>query len=345
MICLRLCNRKVMAKNSSRDLEGCATCCAVLVFFALTASALRAAPVVFHLKGGDRIAGTVLSEGSNSVVIATTWAKELNLPLEQIESRETVSATLTNAIVASPVKPTATNAVTVAAKPTQTNPAKAWRFDAKLGMDLIYGEKDRRIYYGQTALKYARPYRSNPREFFRNTLEYRVDYATTDGIESANRMYGSDKVDFDVGSDLFVYNFTGAGYDEVRKIDLQYEVGPGLGYHLFRLTNFTANVEGGFSYQVQNRQDSPRIEAMYGRMAQEVTWKIYAQTTFSQRAAFLTRVDAPEQMQLRLEANLGLALVKNVSFNLTAIEMYDTRPVPGVTPNEFQLRSAIGLAF
>ena len=61
--------------------------------------------------------------------------------------------------------------------------------------------------------------------------------------------------------------------------------------------------------------------------------------------ALLTRVDAPDQLQLRLEANLGFAVVKNVSFNLTAIEMYDTRPVPGVTPSEFQLRSAIGLAF
>jgi putative salt-induced outer membrane protein YdiY len=217
--------------------------------------------------------------------------------------------------------------------------------DARLGMDLIYGAKDRQIYYGQIALRYARPYRSNSRQFFRNTLEYRVDYATTDDVESANRMFGSDKMDFDVGERLFIYNFVGLGYDDVRKIDLQFEAGPGLGYHLLRLTNFTANVESGFSYQLQDRQDSQRIEAMYARIAQDTQWKIYEQISFSQRAALLTRVDAPDQMQLRLEANLGLAIVKNISFNLTAIEMYDTRPVPGVTPNEFQLRSAIGLAF
>ena len=336
-----------MRKNSNRDLKRCAARCAALILSALLTNTLRAEPVIFHLKGGDRIAGTVLSEGTNAVVIATTWVKELSIPLDQIDSRQILPVTTAQD------KPAATNVTNAAgttsalavAKPPKPAPVKPWRLDAKLGMDLIYGAKDRQIYYGQVALKYARPYKSNPRQFFRNALEYRADYATTDDVESANRMYGSDKADFDVSEHLFIYNFAGAGYDDVRKIDLQYEVGPGLGYHLFRLTNFTANVEGGFSYQVQDRHDSPRIEAMYARAAQDILWKIYSQTTFSQRAALLTRVDAPEQMQLRLEANLGLGIVKNVSFNLTAIETYDTRPVPGVTPNEFQLRSAIGLAF
>ena len=327
----------MMEKRSRLDLRRCAICWAALVLSTLLTNALIAGPVVFHLKGGDCITGTILSEDTNAVVVSTSWAKELSLPSGQIESRQIPPTTIPALTEKSPVV-----AVT---KPTKPEPAKAWRFDGKLGMDLIYGAKDRQIYYGQIALKYARPYKSNSRQFFRNAVEYRVDYATTDGIESANRMFGSDKMDFDVGERLFLYNFAGVGYDEVRKIDLQYEAGPGLGYHLMRYSNFTANVEGGFSYQVQDRHDSPRIEATYARAAQEVTWKIYSQTTFSQRAALLTRVDAPEQMQLRLEANLGLALVKNVSFNLTAIEMYDTRPVPGVTPNEFQLRSALGLAF
>ena len=332
-----------MLRNPDRDLKSCATRCVAVVLFALLSNALSAEPVIFHLKTGDRITGTVLSEDTNAVVIVTPWAKELSLPVAQIESRVTPPSTNTaNIIVAAGSNP----AVSVTrAKPAPPKPANEWRLDAKLGMDLIYGAKERQIYYGQIALKYARPYQSRPRQFFRNALEYRVDYARTDGIESANRMYASDKMDFDVGERLFLYNFAGVGYDDVRKIDLQSEIGPGLGCHLFRRTNFTANAEGGFNYQSQDRQDSSRIEAIYARVAQDVMWRIYSQTTFSQRAALLARVDSPDQLQLRLEANLGVAIVKNVSFNLTAIETYDTRPVPGVTPNEFQLRSAIGLAF
>jgi len=277
------------------------------------------------------------------VVIATTWSKELHIPLNQIESRQPVCVPApANAVTAAtPGTPPAV----VVAKPETRPVLKPWKLDAKLGMDLIYGETDRRIYYGQLALKYARPYEPGSQQFLRNTLEYRVDYATTDAVQSANRMYGSDKTDFDVGERMFVYNLVGAGYDDVRQIDLQYETGPGLGYHLIRRPTFTANVEGGFSYQAQERAGSAPIEAAYARVAQDVTWKIYPQTTFSQRASVLTRVDSPEQLQMRLEANLGFAIVKNISFNLTAIEMYDTRPVPGVTPSEFQLRSAIGLAF
>ena len=330
-------------KSLNRDWSRRVFHCARLCLFALLTNTASAQPFVFHLKGGDRIAGTVLSEGTNSIVISTKWANELRIPLEQIESREPVCVPAPpNAVTAATP---GTPPVVVVAKPETPPAVKPWKFDTKLGMDLIYGEKDRRLYYGQLALKYARPYDSNPRRFFRNALEYRADYATTDNVESANRMYGSDKADFDVGEHKFLYNLIGAGYDDVRQIDLQYEIGPGLGYHLLRGPALTANIEGGFSYQVQERHDSPRIEAVYARAAQDVTWKIYSQTTFTQRASVLTRVDLPEQLQLRLEANLGFAILKNISFNLTAIELFDTRPVQGVTPNEFQLRSAIGLAF
>ena len=321
----------------------------LIILFQLSVS-LSAESILFQLKGGDRITGTLLQESTSFVVISTPWNKELSLPIDQIESRQLLPPGNSIQVSSNSATPATTGAgnlseAVVSSKSTNPVQPKAWRVDAKLGMDLIYGAKDRQIFYGQIALRYARPYRSKPRQFFRNALEYRVDYATTDEVESANRMFGSDKMDFDIGERLFLYNYTGVGFDEVRKIDLQFEVGPGLGCHLFRSQVFNANVESGFSYQLQDRQNSQRIEAMYARVAQDVQWKIVEPISLTQRAALLTRVDAPDQMQLRLEANLGLAIVKNISFNLTAIEMYDTRPVSGVTPNEFQLRSAIGLAF
>lgn len=316
------------------------------MLFGLLTNTLAAEPVIFYLKGGDRIAGTVLSETTNAVVIATPWVKELSIPLDQIEARDpgvvtTPPPTPATVTAVPPGKPP----VLAASKPEAPPAIKPWKLDAKLGMDLIYGEKDRRIYYGQIALKYARPYEPNSRQFLRNALEYRADYATTDAVQSANRMYGSNKTDFDVAEHMFIYNLVGVGYDDVRLIDLQYEIGPGLGYHLLHRPTLTANVEGGFSYQVQDRPDSQRIEAAYARAAQDVTWKIYSNTTLTQRASVLTRVDSPDQLQFRLEGNLCFAIVKNLSFNLTAIEMFDTRPVAGVTPSEFQLRSAIGVAF
>jgi hypothetical protein len=320
-------------RNSSRDLIRLALLCAGLGLLAASSTA-NTNTVVFHLKGGDRIEGTILSESTNAVIVSTRWSNEIRLPHEQIEARET-----------SPPLPALTGANPKTATAQKPAPTKEWRADAKLGMDILQGEKDRQIYYGQLTLKYARPYASKPDEFFRNTLDYRVDYGKTDGVESSDRMYGSNKTDFDISGRTFLYNYAGAGYDNVRKIDFQYELGPGTGLHLFRQPNFTANAEGGFSYQSQDRTSTERIEALYGKLGNEVVWRFNSQVTLSQRSAWLTRVDEPAQMQLRLEANLGLAVVKNVSFNLTAVEIYDTRPVPGVSPSEFQLRSSIGLAF
>jgi hypothetical protein len=272
-------------------------------------------------------------------VVATAWADELSLPVSQIEAREILAATPpTNQPVARPP-------AVVALTPPPATPKQGWHADTRVGMDLIRGAKDREIYYGQLALRYARPLASDPERYFRNTLEYRVDYTKTDGVKSSDRMYGSDKVDYDIGRKLFLYGFTGAGHDDIRKITFQFETGPGAGYHLVRTPVFAASVEGGVNYQNQEREGFDRVEALYGRVAQDILWKVDSRVTLSQRSALLTRVDAPDEMQLRLEANLGFALVKNVSLNLTAIEIYDTRPVPGVTPNEFQLRSSIGLGF
>ena len=319
-----------------------------------------AGPVVFQLRNGDRVAGTILSEGTNAVVISTPWAKELAIPLEHIEScSPLVTVSATNVPVTPPAAtlrattaaPT-NNPVVAGAVPTimqplaiQPRPPKEWRADVKMGVDLIYGSKDRQLYYGQFALTYAKPQTANPSKFLRNILEYRVDYAETDGVESANRMFGANKTDWDIGRSTFVYNFMGVGYDEVRKIDLQYEVGPGFGYHLLRRTNFVANIEGGLTYQSQERVDSPTVESLYARIGEDFTWKIVQRVTLTQRATLLTQVDDLEQMQLRMEANLSLGIVKSLSFNLTVIELYDTQPVSGVSRNEFQLRSSIGLAF
>src|SRR2546423_1036996 len=57
------------------------------IFFALL-SPLKAETVVLHLKNGDRIAGTIISEDTNRVVISTTWIKELAIPVFEIKNRE-----------------------------------------------------------------------------------------------------------------------------------------------------------------------------------------------------------------------------------------------------------------
>jgi hypothetical protein len=350
-----------------------------LLFLLLFISgALQAETIILHLKNGDRIAGTIVSEDTNRVLITTPWIKELAVPPAQIERREKVVAVTpptTNAPAATnvlaekktspPSQPAMTNLVPSAAPGTpvavmpvlqpkpQTPKPKHWKGEVKIGADFLFGAKDQQIYYGRFKLVYERPYDSNPKQFFRNIFDYGMDYGWTDpgstnkSVLSANRMDGTDKTDFDVGRrKIFIYNLAGVGYDEIRKIDLHWEEGPGMGYHLFTRTNFIMNVEAGFNYQAQYRASTNlAVEKFYYRLAEDITWKFNKRFTFTEKLEFCPQVEDVQQFRARFESTISYGIWQNVALNLSLLDLYDTQPAAGVPRNDLQFRSSIGLTF
>ncbi len=314
---------------------------------------LRAEIVVLHLRDGDRVTGTVLREDTNQVVLATSWTEELRIPLSAIERRESVTNGVAPAKDAHP-KPATTNAVAeVKPTPPPVKPApppkppkpKHWKGNLNFGTDTQFGASDNQLFTGRLKLTYAQPYKSNPKKFFRNVFDYAVDYGSTEGVKSADRMYGSVKTDFDVGRRVFIYNLAGVGYDNVRKISLEYEAGPGVGYHLFTRTNFVLNVEGGVNYQVQRRSGSPDVENFYFRLADDLTWKITPRVTFVKKAEFFPRIEDLGEFRVRLEASLSYGLWQNLALKLSVLDLYDTDPASGVEHNELRIRSLLEFTF
>ena len=345
----------------------------VLLLLAVTLGEVRAEKIILHLKNGDRVAGTIVSEDTNRVTITTSWIKELAVPVAQIERREAVPpeavAPKTNAPAATapalaekkappPGQPAITNlvpsaqpGVPVAVMPVlqpkpQTPKPKRWKGEVKLGADFLFGAKEQQIYYGRFKLAYERPYDSNPKQFFRNIFDYGIDYGRTDGVLSSDRMDGSDKTDFDIGKrKIFVYNLAGVGYDTIRKIDIHYEVGPGVGYHLFTLTNFVLNIEGGFNYQVQHRSDHTETEKFYYRLAEDLTWKLSKRFTLTEKLEFCPQVEDVQQYRARFESTLSYGFWQNLALNLSVLDLYDTQPANGVPKNDLQIRSSLGITF
>ncbi|MSU37107.1 MAG: DUF481 domain-containing protein [Pedosphaera sp.] len=84
----------------------------------------------------------------------------------------------------------------------------------------------------------------------RNNFEYHSIYGTLNDEESANRMDGLWKVDFDLGErrHFYVYHQAGAAYDDIRKIDHQFQDGVGLGYKLIEKPRFKFNGELGAQF-------------------------------------------------------------------------------------------------
>jgi len=367
--------------RSRRSLE--VIFCLILLVFGILCQ-VRAETVIFHLKNGDRLAGTILREDTNQVLITTTWIKELAVPLDQIVSREKGPAELagTNAPQTLPSVATApatnvpplTNAVQVAgstnavpvtglsnatpatvssnvvAKLTPSAPVKPtapkrWKGEVKLGADFLFNANNQQIYYGRFKLNYEQPYRSNPKKFFRNILDYSVDYGRTEGVTSANQMNGSDKVDFDLRKKWYVYNLGGVGYDHIRKIDLHYEIGPGLGYHLLNFTNFVMDVESGVNYQAQYRSDGTSNEKFYYRLAELVTWKLNKRFTLTEKAEYSPQVEDVSQYRAKIEANLSYGIWGTISINVSLLDLYDTEPAKNVPKNDLQIRSSLGFTF
>jgi hypothetical protein len=305
--------------------------------------------IVLYLKSGDRISGTIISENTSRLVISNNWATELSIRIDQIIRRENLE---------SRVSGSATNTASLH-RPVpglESSKTNRWKGETQLGLDFRYGATDRQVYYGRFKLGYERPYESDPQKSFRNGFEYSLEYGKTFGVPSSStngekksvlssdRMSGADKTAFDLTRKWYAYNLVGAGYDHLKKINFQYEAGPGLGYHLITRTNFSMNLESGMNYQAQYRTGGSKIMDVYYRVAEDFTWKIADRLSFAERFEFFPRINFSD-FRFRFESTLSYEIYRNLSLNLTILDQYDTQLAAGVTQNEVQIRSSLGIKF
>ncbi|MFO1513660.1 MAG: DUF481 domain-containing protein [Verrucomicrobiota bacterium] len=313
------------------------------LFLCLPAGAVN---VVVELKNGDRLTGQLITQETNQVVISTSWASSLVLPISAIGGLRTAAGAVLYAPPPPSAIPPATNLLAQAqAKPAAPAQKKSLTTTANLGLDLLFGAKERQIYYTRIKSTYEDPYESNPKQFFRTIADYTANYGETDGDVSANNMAGSIQTDFDFGPVYYFYNAANVGYDQIRKIDLLYGVGPGLGRHLFTKPAFVLNVDGGVNYQVQKRSEGDSPESAYLRVGDNLTWKLADRVTLSKKIDFLLSCENASEFRFRVDSTLSYRLWNSLSLNLSFLDLYDTNPAPGVDQNEVQLRSSLGFTF
>jgi len=310
--------------------------------------------VILHLANGDRLSGTIVSENATEVVINAGLLGKITVPLSQISKRDILTVTPPAAVAAPQTNNVATattnapgaalatqvpaNVTQIPVKPAPTPKPKEWNAEIQLGTNIRYSTTDSRDYLATAKGTYAHNH-------LRETLDYSFFYGRTEGLISANRMTGSSKTDYDLSKRIYMYNLGGAGYDEVQKIDLQYEVGPGLGYNLLTLTNFVWKTEFGFSYQDRFRSDQTEQVTYSARIGEIFSWKVWSKLVADAKLEYFANLQSLGNYRLRLEGVLRYPVFKNVSLNVNVIDLYDTLPAAGVSKNDFQIRSALGLKF
>jgi putative salt-induced outer membrane protein YdiY len=158
-------------------------------------------------------------------------------------------------------------------------------------------------------------------------------------------MDGSWKVEYDIRKRFSFYNAMGAGYDEIRKIDLRYDIGPGVGYKWIVRTNFVLGTEIGANYQEQFFSDDTTKERYALRLAEESWWQISNKLRIDEKVEFFPKVENFSDHRLRIESNLSYLLRNNLTLKFTVIDLYETRPAKNVSNNDLQIRSSIGIKF
>lgn len=343
----------------------------------MASTPLHAQKITLHLKDGSRVNGTFLSETNNTIVFTNALFGTLKVPVSEIvrQEREAVpappAATVASAATnAPPVAGTATNtpAITATATnaPSSTNLAAAkpiplkkqaeplrpanpeatsiastpslWKHDLRFGLNLRYSTKDSQDFNVTAKSTYGKA----P---FRHIIDGNFRYGRLDGNIAANSLGGSEKTEYQLSSKTYIFNFVGGGYDEVRRIDLQYEVGPGFGMELLKLTNFVWKGELGFNYQKQYRSDDTQNNLYSIRVAEIFAWRIWDKLTADLKAEFFPSIDEIGEYRLRLEGTLRYPVSKLLSLNLDAIDLYDTRPAKNIPENDLQIRSSLGITF
>ena len=322
-------------------------------------------PVLIYLNNGDRLSGVIISESTNRVVLSNAWAREIVLQADKIVWRTTPPAlppatTPSPEVAAAVAKTAPTNGVAAAAAPSAGTPPapsapppppptpppppppppkpKHWSGEVQVGLSVVQNTTSRYVYYGNARIAYSKGR-------LRDTTDVNGSYGRTDGRVDANQANLGNKLDYDLNPRWYAYVLAGVGYDQVRKIDLRCEAGPGLGWRAMTSPNFTLCLEGGADYQGEDRSGEPDLQRCYGRLSESGTWRISPRFSMDHRVSFYPGLTEWGEYRFRGEANLRYLVAGNLSLNVAVVDSYDTSSAAGVPPNELQIRSFVGLKF
>lgn len=357
--------------------ERLARLCGVLVWLALVFTGLAGDKVVF-LRNGDRLTGELLSENSRRIVIRTPATGRVTLRRDQVERIEefplrsvavpaqpSVPAPAVPAVPAATKPPVAAVPTTKASGdvtnapptvPSSTNAVAGssllwlpdwahglwtnWHGNVQIGANLGVGTANWQSTYANANVV---------KKWGRTTtlINYALSYGMVNDVVNANRMYGTFKTDLAWSAQKHVYSYGqgAAGYDEIRRINLEYLSGAGMGYKVIDRSKTVLAAELGAQYQVFDyltAQDRADVAARFG---ENLTTQIGKDVRITQQLGFTPGFEDFTNYQIRFGLTLSVALFKPLTLNLNVLDNYFSQPAPGTADNDLQVSTTIGINF
>ena len=295
-----------------------------------------------------------LAQEASAVAAAEAPAKDTASPAATTEAPDsTVPPPPPPTPPATPIQPSSPPLIATPSPPEPTNAVPAtplipgwftgiwtnWHGNLQTGLNMGMGTTDRlNIYLNSSASKkWGRTVSS---------VTYNVSYGEVNGVPNANIMAGTVKVDVELSPNRRLYAYTqgAAGYDVIRKIELEYLVGGGFGYRIVDKPKRVLAVELGAQYQEFNYTVGNDLTTVALRLGQNFTTSI-EKLSVNQRFGFTPSFDEFSNYQFNFALSLSYPLFKPLTINLNVINQYLSRPATGVQNNDLQIQTTLGVTF
>ncbi len=215
-----------------------------------------------------------------------------------------------------------------------------WHGNIQFGANVGWGTTDRYALFANA---------SASKKWGRTTslVNYSLNYGAVNDVMNADRMRGDTKVDVELSRNrrLYSYGLGGAGYDDIRQIEMEYLFGAGMGYRFLDRPGLVLAGELGSQYQSFNYFNASERETVAARVGQNFTTKFANNITLTQRLGFTPGFEDLSDYQVRFSLTLSMPLFKPLTMNLNIIDEFDSKPAPGVSRNDLQVSTTIGLNF
>lgn len=344
------------------------------------AASPTAPPVVLHLRNGDRLTGEILKETRKALVLRSTAAGKITVPLDLIERREILglpkAAVASGASTNSPpsVAPVTTPAVPALAKglvpvPVPTAPPSAisartnhseipglwtgrwlprwltpfttnWHGNVGLGMNLGFGTTERQTFFATANANHTW-------QRIINSANYNAAYGLVNEIESANRMEGLLKTEVfvDRSRKLYAYNLALGGYDAIRLIDRRLEEGVGMGYRVYERPRVVVTMELGGQYQSFNYARQEDRHLWSARISENLNWRPSDKLTLTQKFQFMPNIADVSDYRVRMDLIASFPVFKRITLSLNVVNEYESLPPRGVDNNDLQITTNVNITF
>lgn len=325
-------------------------CVLIVLLFTTEASADK-----ILMKNGDRIRGTLQTMKGGVLTLTTSYSETIQLQTSEIKKILTLK----------PAKVYLNNGKTIKGRFLPSEPGQikvespSGRSYALIGWDQIQsinpppekwkgsasfgGSRNS----GNTDLLSASLGGELKRKFKKNQIEFEFlsNYSEQNDTVTARNHYGTSQLSHFFTPKWYSYLALGFLNDTFRDITLTTTIGPGLGYQLWEDDIKFLNLEGGFSYIIENRKQGQDEENANARFATKFSYRIIPQLVFANQLVIFPSLEDRGEYTLRNQASLKTDLGNGWELKLSNILNRNSNPGIGVRKNDVNWILALGYAF